>query len=290
MFPPHNNNLQRAIFSTLAYFDIFDFPLTKEEMYTYLHVSEKTSFAELEKALLTISSETKDNRILYLLPKREGLAERRIQNEEISERKIEKEKNLLRMLGFFPTIAFIGISGSLAMKNGDGESDIDIFIITLPHTIWLTRFFLWIVLQLFSKRRKRNTKGQDTICINMLLDRNTLAFPHDRHEIYTAHEIVQVVPVVNKYQTYELFLQKNTWVLDYLANSFQKKFLIESIPFWLKIMSFCLIPLETIVRFMQVMYMRQHKTIEQTTKTFIAFHPYNYRDTILKEYKKRIQA
>lgn len=283
---PHNN-LRKRIFSTLAYFDIFDFPLTEDEIIRFLHTSQKLVKKNLENDLKNISSKKMKNLIVYFLPKKEKNIEKRKEREAFSATKIEKVKKILNFLGFIPTVAYIGISGSLAMKNGDEDSDIDLFIIAFHHSVWTTRFITWVALLILGKRRKRNTSGKNDICLNMIMDRNNLLFSYARQDIYTAHEIVQVLPIVNKYKTYELFLQKNKWVLHYMANSFEEKKQEDELPMWLEIFLFILIPLEKILENIQIWYMKQHKTIEQTTSDFIAFHPIDYRGTIVKEFQKR---
>lgn len=285
--PTPHNSLRRALFSMLAYFDMFDFPPTKEESIKFLHSSTRISNQNIETILSKTPHIRVQNRLFYFLPTRKKLVEKRMEKEKISERKLQKATKLIKILGLLPTISFIGISGSLAMKNGDEGSDIDLFIISIPNTVWITRFFIWVLLALAFRRRKRNTKGQDSLCINMLVDRNAVVFFKKRQDIYTAHEIIQVMPIVDKYQTFALFLQKNTWVLEYLANSFEEKETSDNMPFWIEILSFCLVPLENALRLFQLWYMKKHQTIEQTTPTFIAFHPHNYRDTIIKEFGKR---
>lgn len=284
---PLHNSLQGKILSTLVYFDIFDFPLTKEETTFFLHTSHKKSEKDIEQYLSKVPHTYFHGRTFYFLPKRESIVQKRIMNEDISLAKLKNVKKTIRLLQFIPTVAFLGISGSIAMKNGNEESDIDLFVISLPHTVWITRFVVWVVLSLFGKRRKRNTKGENLICINMIVDRDKLGFPRARHDIYTAHEIVQVVPIINRFHTYELFLHANEWVLYYLANSNKKIFSHKGLPLILRFFCVCLLPIELLLFSLQLLYMKKHKTIEQTTLTFIAFHPFNYRDTIVKEFEKR---
>ncbi len=288
--PRLHNNLHRLIFSTLAYFDIFDFPLTQEEIRQFLHVSKKIPQQHVEKSLITIPHKTVDNNTFYFLPGREAIVQGRYHKTKISETKLREMLPIIQLLGFLPSITFIGLSGSVAMKNGGMESDVDVFVITLPYTLWLTRLSIWILLGVFSKRRQRTSTGQDSICVNLLMDRNHLLFPLKKHDLYTAHEIMQVLPVVNKYGTYELFLEKNAWVMKYLANSYTVNNSLYSVPFWLTCVSFLCIPVERVCMWIQLFYMRNHKTIEQTTAKLIAFHPYNYHDTIMNEYKKRLQT
>lgn len=284
------NKVVGPILSTLAYFDIFDFPLTEEEIEKFLHTSQKIPHDLVKRGLSGLNAKKVANSVYYFLPKREHIITKRILRQKISEQKIEEALPFIRLLGYIPTVAFIGISGSLAMENGDEDSDIDLFVISFPHTLWFTRLLLWLALSLLLKRRYRQGSGKDLLCLNLLMDRDHLPLAPKRQDIYTAHEILQLVPIVNKYQTYELFLEKNAWLKKYLANGFIKKQYKEKIPYRLAIFITVLLAFEKTSMWLQLLYMKKHKTIEETTSQFIAFHPYNYRDTITKEYQKKLKA
>ena len=284
------NNLKKAIVATIAYFDIFDFPVTEEEIIQFLHTSTPIDQQDIKKYLSLVDHKRYEDKTFYFLPHREFLVKKRLEREKISKKKIFAKKRIIQILGFLPTINFIGISGSLALGNGDDESDIDLFIITLAHSVWLTRFFVWLILLITGNGRKRNTFGKDKVCVNMLIDASILQFSAERRDIYTAHEINQVVPVVNKYQTFQFFLSKNAWTESFLPKRYEITHpFMYKIPIWMRIISFLLIPIESLLQRIQLFYMKKHKTIEKTTAQFIAFHPTDYRSTIVKAYEKKLQ-
>lgn len=287
--PRPHSKLRYAILVTLAYFDVFDFPLTQDELIRFLHSVKRVRSDVIIHELSTIPYIHSKDRIFYHLPKREKLVAQRQEREIISKRKIEKALFSIHLLRWIPTILFVGLSGSLAMNNGDKDSDIDLFLITIPHTLWITRALVWLIFVLIGNRRKRNTKGKDSMCVNMLMDMRYLAFPPDRCDIYTAHEVVQIVPLVDKYHTYARLLQSNQWIKKLLANKREPSTKVSPLPAWLRLLSWCLAPIEVGVMRLQLWYMRKHKTIEKVTPTYIAFHPYNYRGTIIKEFEKNIQ-
>jgi len=47
------------------------------------------------------------------------------------------------------------------------------------------------------------------------LDGKNLAWPPDNRNIYTAHEIAQIIPLVDKDNFYRRFIKENRWVLGY---------------------------------------------------------------------------
>lgn len=285
--PP--NKLYRSILTTLTYFDMFDFPLTKEEITHFLHTPFPVPAKEIENALVSVSQKRIDSQTFYFLPQREKVVRQRVERKKISDNKIRNAERIIKLLGFLPTILFIGISGSLAMKNGDMDSDIDLFIITTPQTVWITRLLVWIFLAVAFRRRKRGTKGKDTFCVNMLIARDALLFPKERQDIYTAHEIVQLRPFINKKNTYEVFLNENIWIQKFLANSVSEKMVFSESLAAGGLLLFLFRPIEHVLRNVQLWYLKRHKTIEQTTDKVIAFHPYDYRDTIVKEFERRIR-
>lgn len=274
-----------AIVTTLSYSDIFDYPLTKAELWRYLTLSKPILYRTFDTALARASIKEKSH--LFFLPGRSGLVRERLKRQKISKKKLKNAQPVLQMLQKIPTIEFIGISGSLAMHNAENNADIDLFIITKPQTLWLTRLLVLSFLQFKRMRRKRQgRKSKNMICVNMLLDTNHLSFPKSRQNLYTAHEIMQVKPFFSRNNTYERFLKKNTWIRKFLPNSFPKTAL--------RLMTFSqtskAIPLhfmEKLAKVMQIWYMKKHITKEYVSDGFVAFHPQDYTNYVLSELEKR---
>ena len=53
----------------------------------------------------------------------------------------------------------------------------------------------------------------------MWLDESDMVWQRKDRNIYTAHEIAQIVPLINKDKTYEKFLSHNRWILDFWPNA-----------------------------------------------------------------------
>ncbi|MFI5164799.1 MAG: hypothetical protein ACHQHP_06090, partial [Bacteroidia bacterium] len=104
--------------------------------------------------------------------------------------------------------------------------------------------------------------------------------------LYTAHEIAQIMPLVNRDNTYEQFLSANKWVLQYLPNAYR------SIQFEgkkIKKAQSIFRMLEYIAKKVQVLYMKRKITREYISDTMLAFHPVDYRTRVLQEYEKRVK-
>lgn len=245
------SNKQLAVTSKITsqkYHDIFDFKLTKEELvkWKYKNIKETTTGRKNKT---------------------------RLQREKFSKRKMSFAKKVSNILGRIPPVKFIGITGALAMMNAGKESDIDLMIITKNGRLWTTRLICYFVTLLlgFKTRRPKSKFEKDRLCLNMWLDESDLVWNKKDRNIYTAHEIAQVIPLVNKDKTYEKFLNSNKWILDYWPNS-------------VKIASKATETLsssqsgfiERILFRLQYLYMKPKITREVVTKTRAIFHPNNW--------------
>ena len=58
----------------------------------------------------------------------------------------------------------------------------------------------------------------DKICLNLWLDETALSLPRNQRNLYTAHEVVQVKPILDRDYTYLKFIIANLWLKNYLPN------------------------------------------------------------------------
>lgn len=279
----HNNN-KSAILATLLYEDIFHYPLSREELWRYLHSGTKMKKNEFRQALLRIKKSIVYRKGLYAIAGQEAYIKRRIGLEKNNKLKQKKAKAAAHLLSQIPTICFVGISGSVAMGNAEVKDDIDLFIITKKHTLWLTRLLVTLLLDSRHLRRKRyDNNFSDKICVNMLIDESALAFSKQKN-IYIAHEIAQIKPVFDRGSFYKILLAKNVWIKDFLCNTVipQKTPSAFSFP-WTAF----ILPLEFASQTVQKWYMSKHKRNEILTKNILAFHPVSYEKQILSAFIKK---
>jgi hypothetical protein len=172
----------------------------------------------------------------------------------------------------------VGITGSLAMHNSDPKSDIDLMIITQKNTLWISRLIILIILIILKipMRRARNREEKDKLCLNLWLDETALVWPTSERNIFTAHEITQVIPVVNKHQTHERFIESNSWIKDW----WPKAVIVQSAKCkvqrggFLCAMCYALCTtLEPLARKLQLWYMKSKITTEVVSPHCALFHP-----------------
>lgn len=286
------DNRQQAILKTLLYADLFDYPLTKTEIFKFLISEENIKKEELFTALGNKNLPVENAGDFFYLAGRRNLLIKRKRREKISAQKLELAKKIIGKISFISSIKLIGISGALSMRNSDEDDDIDLFVISDRNLVWTTRLLLVILLTIFGVYRNRNSRNHSNkICLNMIVDESHIVFKSPNRDLYTAHEIAQLLPIFNKGNIYERFIGENAWVKNYLpnfSNDPSNNFYKNSIFDKLTVCIFRVLQLEKVAKFLQLSYMKKHKTKEITKDGFLKFHPYDYKTYILRDYKKAL--
>jgi hypothetical protein len=223
---------------------------------------------------------------------------KRIKRKETSRKKLEIAKRIIKQLSIIPTVQFIGISGALSLENSSKDDDIDLFVIASKGSLWLTRLAMIILLMLMGIYRRRDeNEVSDKICLNMLIDDGTLAFSKIRQNLYTAHEIVQLTPVFERNDTYSKFVNSNKWVEKYLPNAVvdrgtKRNYTRNNTESIISVVLRYVLrssALEKLAKNVQLWFIKKHITTETVNDNFLAFHPFDYKKSILKEYNKRLK-
>lgn len=148
--------LRDSLLKTIAFFDLFDFPLTaeeiKEHLYQYdrpLHIKEvKGILGELvtEGMLETIKD-------YYALRGRAALPETRKTRKFIAEKFWTRVKFYSKTMQRVPFVRMIAVCNNLSYDNVEESSDIDLLVVAEPGYLWTARFFLTVLLHFFGVRR-----------------------------------------------------------------------------------------------------------------------------------------
>jgi hypothetical protein len=254
--------------ASVYYHDIFDYPLSLAELIKWR--CGKSDFRGGKEVL--------SKKGFYFLEGRERLVYKRLLKNRISEKKMAIAKKTSNIISLFPTVKMVGVTGSLAMKNSGEDGDIDLFVITKKGSLWTTRLLILLTLKLtgIKTRRFNDTNQKDKVCLNMWIDESDLIWGAKDRNIYTAHEIAQIIPLINKDKTYEKFLEKNKCILNYWPSAVRIKKLKEisiqrSFNFLIEELAFRL----------QYLYMKGKISRETVTKTKALFHPQNWGKFVL---------
>ena len=204
------SQIKKNILATLAYFDLFNYPLTMDEVFLYLPVKY-----EQGEFLYAIRSLVIDRLIyqfdkFYTLKNDYFLIERRLNGNAKAADLINIAKRVSNLLIRFPYVRGIAISGSLSKNFADENSDIDLFIITAKNRLWIAR----TMMHCFKKLTFLVNK-QHYFCMNYYIDEQELQIREKN--IYTAIEIATLMPLHGD-TVFEQFYITNAWTRDYLPN------------------------------------------------------------------------
>ncbi|MGZ9223643.1 MAG: hypothetical protein ACXW4Q_16180, partial [Anaerolineales bacterium] len=207
MLDVSSENLLRSVFHTLAYADIFDYPLTASEVHRYL-TAAKASREEVARVLLDASlfAQVDD---YFTLRGREHIVETRKRRAIIAAQLWPKAVRYGRMIAMLPFVRMVAVTGSLAMKNADEGNDVDYMIVTAPNRLWTCRA-LSLLLARLAKLEGVN------LCPNYLVTTNALELKE--RSLYVAHELAQMIPLAGM-KTYREIRRLNLWIHDYLPNA-----------------------------------------------------------------------
>lgn len=274
----NQNKLSKSELISVYYHDYFDYPLTFSDLIKW-SVSEK--YKDFDQSIKVVCK----NDCCYISG-REGLVYKKTLRKRTSENKMKIARKAAKILSILPSIKMVAVTGSLAMNNSDDDSDIDLMIITKRGLLWTTRLLSYLVLRIMNLavRKPRNKVQKDKLCLNMWLDESDLVWRNPRN-IYTSHEIAQIIPLVNKEKIYERFLYRNRWILDYWPNSIRISNLESRI--WrekksrFNILNSIFAAVEKISYKIQYRHMKSKITCEIVTKTRAIFHPHDLGKTVL---------
>lgn len=223
---PQNAPLRRAILTTLAYFDVFEFPLTSFEVWKWLwfpKAGEAVSLRSVLEALdELVEQHTLENRDgFYVFPGRIDLVEQRLKRSVIAEGKFRKARAMARWLRLFPFVRAICVCNSLAYANARPESDIDFFVLVQGGRIWAARFFTTAFLKLLGVRpTPRETRNRFCLSFYLRADAASIeTLKLAEEDPYLTYWVTQLVPIYDE-GVFEKFWEANAWCRKLLPNAF----------------------------------------------------------------------
>ncbi|MCL5675517.1 MAG: hypothetical protein M1120_00120 [Patescibacteria group bacterium] len=279
----------------ILYADIFDYPLKKDELERWQIKDRYKNYNDYNNYKVYTYKNG------YFCPYgREKIINLRQQRKKYSQQKIHLAKKTVQLLQKIPFIKLVAITGALSMYNSPQEDDIDLLIVTEKNRLWISRFLVSIFLDVLGKRRRpKDTNFQDKICLNMFLEESKLQIPRREQNLYTAHEVCQIMPIYNKLQTYEKFLSANKWTKKYLPNGVDNRILgyydtrrnkdKSRIIVISKYHNIILDFLEYTAYKLQYIYMKSRMTRETVERKRAFFHPLDRTNWVLKEFNKRLK-
>jgi hypothetical protein len=204
---------QRAVLRTLVYFDIFKHPLREDELLRFLstacqdrHCVDEAIAMLMEERLLV------RNGSYYALNDASEAVRQRLAGEERARRRMRQARRMSRLMGAFPFVRGVLLSGSMSKGVLAEDGDIDYFVITAPGRLWLARTLLIAFKKVFLLNDRRN------FCVNYFVDTEHLRI-EDRN-LFTATEVMTLVPMHGR-SICAAFFHANTWAAEHLPNAEQ---------------------------------------------------------------------
>ena len=207
--PAPSSRLEQSILETFLYADIFNYPLTMDEVVRYVTVPAAPE--EVQRALETGAADgwlvrSKD---YFALPGRAELIPLRERREAVARAKWARARRYSHWLATLPFVRMVAITGTLAVNNAEAKDDIDVFVVTEPDRLWLCRALVIAVVRLARL-------GGDELCPNYFVSERELVFQD--HNYFSAREVAQMVPIYGM-TTYRNVRAMNAWVEDFLPQA-----------------------------------------------------------------------
>jgi predicted nucleotidyltransferase len=212
------NRTQEGLVSTLAFFAIYDLPLTAERIWQLLYRTEATlSQVQAELADLVRSGSVVSQNGLYALKSWDEA--RYDANQEEIDKRWQRVERYRRILSLIPFVESMAVINSMAMGNADSESDIDFFVITKPKRLYFVRTLVILLFKLLGVYKTRDKMNQQ-FCFGFYLasDRlglDWLVLPGE--DPYLVYWMATILPLFGQ-KIYEHFIKENKWLYSSFPN------------------------------------------------------------------------
>ena len=201
-------NTGQHILNTLAYYDIFHYPLLKEEIHRFhgqvieqSAINESLNRLTAEQTIFSIDG-------FYALHNDGSMATKRRIGNRLAAKQMTIAQRSAKLLSWFPYVRGLAISGSLSKNYCNEKTDIDFFIITAPGRLWIARTLMHLY-----KKFTFLTGRQKWFCMNYFVDEACLEI--EEKNIFTAMEITTLLPMYGKTALHN-FTFSNKWIKNYL--------------------------------------------------------------------------
>jgi len=232
----NNLDLKGAIVKAIAFFDLFDYPLTLNEIWHRLGVKRELIevMEELEKMEKSpLPPLVKGGNGFYFLSGRGAIAEERLKRYNFADRKFKRATLAARIFKFIPWIKLIAIGNLMGAQNLKDQGDIDFFIITEAKRVWLTRFFCVATAKVLGLRPKPGGK-KDKICLSFFIGENAMelgglmlrqdsigrlrSLQNDNYDVYFIYWLAGLTPIYDVGGVYDKLIAVNGWLNKCLPN------------------------------------------------------------------------
>jgi len=209
-------SLESSIRATIEYFDIFDHPLTLDEIRRHLFAFYTDDIKEVAQAITRIE-DVKMVGPYYVLNGRDEIAKMRRTRLILEEKLWFKVRDYRWLFRVLPFIKLVGVVNSLAYGNVNEQSDIDLFVVVEKGRLGSARFFMKLFTHILGIRVHHKKKSR-RFCLSFFVTEDALNLSKLAHKFdpYLAYFVRTMAPVFGSKKTYVDFLKANEeWVGPY---------------------------------------------------------------------------
>lgn len=216
-----DQSLKTSIIKTLSFFDLFDQPLTVEELYCWLWQGPRMEYDDFVTVVVNNQAPAIASKFgFYFLAGREALVEERRQKTVDNDHKVKIALRAARLLRAVPFVRAVFLCNNVAFSTAKATSDIDVLIVAKAGRVWIARLLSTLLLSVFRLRRTKR-KIHDRVCLSFYVADSHLNLANiaiTEPDIYLMYWIAQLVPLYDPSQLRRTIVQENSWVAKYLGN------------------------------------------------------------------------
>ena len=209
---PPDSPTAEAIFRTLLYADVFNFPMTEAEIHHFLIGTPATpdDVRATFEASPWLAKRIERVNGYCVVRGRAETADQRHERDSASKRLWPLARRYGIWLAHLPFVRMVALTGALSMRNANGnQDDIDYMLVTTAGRVWIARALAVLTVRL------ARLFGVG-LCPNYVLSEDALV--EGRRDLFAAHELAQMIPLTG-HDLYESMRQANEWATTMLPNA-----------------------------------------------------------------------
>jgi len=205
-------NLTESIVRAIVFFDLFDYPLTTYEVWQYL--DQPATLLQVKNILNAGLPGIRSVNGFYFLAARDQMLLERQARHHFSGQKFKLARRAVRLFRLIPFVRMVAVSNIIGAHNLRDGSDIDLFIVTSPRRIWLTRLFCAGLAKILGWRPTREVK-RNRICLSFYVGSDALDLSSLKlgpNDLYFNYWLAGLVPIYDRNNTYHHLIAANSWL------------------------------------------------------------------------------
>lgn len=304
-------DLELSILRTAVWFSQLEQPITAFEIWKWLLTPARTYglgevYAALERSEWLIAKiEHRDG--LYVLRGSVGVAElARARREKFldAERKFCSLKRVASFFHLVPGVCAVGAVNTLAWWSTNTKSDIDLFVVTKPGSVWASRFWLVLPFALLGRRPcsppcqggEGGGLNRDPFCFSFFVtnDATQLESVCLSRDYYMSFWVKSIVPILDRGEWFAKIDQLNRWSSRHLPNARGREFHHRHRASWVPALPIQFKILEPILRKLQrdrfpstLRELANRDTRVIITDQMLKFHDNDHRAEFRDRFEKR---